>query len=247
MFCQQEYAAIASVEEKGLLREHDTTTTTTDDHDHTEPTPHRSIRPSRTALIIHTTLVLCYLLTSYHIYTSHPSSSFRPTQKYALAREALHYELTHFEDPTQAGGFASQAWLFAGRPRPELEAAWDGLLKNADIRVTPAEMQGLFPERIEESMRFTDGSGYYTQMAVHHNLHCLRGFHKFMNVNHYFPNITLEEYQLLQVHNGNLLPNLPPLPEFILKPVSFSSLPRHAAPSTNVPRRQHAFDHDVGL
>ena len=23
-----------------------------------------------------------------------------------------------------------------------------------------------------------------------------------MNVNHYFPNITVEEYQLLQLHNG---------------------------------------------
>ena len=59
-----------------------------------------------------------------------------------------------------------------------------------------------FLGREDEGMRLTDGSGYYAQMAVHHNLHCLRGFHKFMNVNHYYPNVTVEEYQLLQLHNG---------------------------------------------
>ena len=42
---------------------------------------------------------------------------------------------------------------------------------DADIKVTPEEMSMIGHEG--EGMRLTDGSGYYAQMAVHHNLHCL--------------------------------------------------------------------------
>ena len=42
---------------------------------------------------------------------------------------------------------------------------------DANIRVPEVEIKRL--DRLENSVRFTDGSGYFGQMTVFHHLHCI--------------------------------------------------------------------------
>ncbi|CAG8956270.1 hypothetical protein HYFRA_00003650 [Hymenoscyphus fraxineus] len=65
----------------------------------------------------------------------------------------------------------SSANLYAGDPSEELEAAWQKLLKNSNIRIPESEIKKL--GRLDQSVRFTDGSGYFAQMSVYHHLHCI--------------------------------------------------------------------------
>ncbi|KAH6683989.1 hypothetical protein B0J14DRAFT_693270 [Halenospora varia] len=100
----------------------------------------------------------------------------------------------------------SIARKYAGEPSDELENAWMGLLKNANIRVPEAEIRKL--DRLDQSVRFTDGSGYFAQMTVYHHLHCIRRIHRFLHMEHYWPNATSEEISLLQAHNYHCLDTL---------------------------------------
>ncbi|WYZ42053.1 hypothetical protein EsH8_V_000948 [Colletotrichum jinshuiense] len=59
---------------------------------------------------------------------------------------------------------------FKGLPRPELDEAWEGLLKGMNIRVHPAEAKRANFTSIE----LADNSGdVYGMPTVFHNLHCL--------------------------------------------------------------------------
>ncbi|KAG4436217.1 hypothetical protein IFR05_008313 [Cadophora sp. M221] len=96
----------------------------------------------------------------------------------------------------------STARIYTGEPSEELENAWNKLLKNANIRVPEEEIKRL--DRLENSVRFTDGSGYFGQMTVFHHLHCIKRIHKFLHVEHYWPNATVDELFLLRAHNYTL-------------------------------------------
>ncbi|CAG8981218.1 hypothetical protein HYALB_00012547 [Hymenoscyphus albidus] len=99
------------------------------------------------------------------------------------------YEQKIFEVSTSLN--TSSARLYAGEPSEELEAAWGELLKSilpppfflkeskhtdvknqdANIRIPEAEIRKL--GRLDQAVRFTDGSGYFAQMTVYHHLHCI--------------------------------------------------------------------------
>ncbi|KAH7390059.1 hypothetical protein BKA64DRAFT_757038 [Cadophora sp. MPI-SDFR-AT-0126] len=100
----------------------------------------------------------------------------------------------------------STARIYTGAPSDELEAAWHKLMRYANIRVPESEIRRL--DRMENSVRFTDGSGYFGQMTVFHHLHCIKRIHKFLNVEHYWPNATAEELFLLRAHNFHCLDTL---------------------------------------
>ncbi|KAH9214068.1 hypothetical protein DL95DRAFT_277392, partial [Leptodontidium sp. 2 PMI_412] len=95
---------------------------------------------------------------------------------------------------------------YTGEPSEELEIAWHKLLQNANIRVPEVEIKRL--DRLENSVRFTDGSGYFGQMTVFHHLHCIKRIHKFLHVEHYWPNATADELFLLRAHNFHCLDTL---------------------------------------
>ena len=83
----------------------------------------------------------------------------------------------------------SSAWLYAGQPRQELEDAWQQLLKRkpfifpltvvkclkwrTDSVVSFSHEEVSILGKENETVRFTDGSGYLGQLAVYHNLHCI--------------------------------------------------------------------------
>lgn len=61
--------------------------------------------------------------------------------------------------------------VFRGPPRPELDAAWDDLVKYSNIRVTAEDLRKIN----KTSVQLSDGSGlYWSGLNVHHQLHCLK-------------------------------------------------------------------------
>lgn len=65
--------------------------------------------------------------------------------------------------------------VFRGRPRPELDAAWDELIQYSNVKVKSDDLR-----RINgTSVRLRDASGelseyYWSGLNVHHQLHCLK-------------------------------------------------------------------------
>ncbi|KAF2205338.1 hypothetical protein GQ43DRAFT_335407, partial [Delitschia confertaspora ATCC 74209] len=79
---------------------------------------------------------------------------------------------------------------FVGNPRPELDAAWDGLLKNIQIHVSPDEFDQLQPQLNRTSLRLEHGSGdYIIRLGVYHHLHCLKWVRKWIHREHYWPEL----------------------------------------------------------
>ena len=58
---------------------------------------------------------------------------------------------------------------FAGRPTPEIDAAWHGLMKNINIRVSEEEMA----RSKQTSLGLPEGGGRLAWLGVYHELHCL--------------------------------------------------------------------------
>ena len=58
---------------------------------------------------------------------------------------------------------------FRGEPSPALDAAWQSLFENNNVRITKEEMTRMNQSSIE----LADGSGYYGQINAYHHLHCL--------------------------------------------------------------------------
>lgn len=58
---------------------------------------------------------------------------------------------------------------FAGDPRPELDQAWHELFEDIRIRVTSHDLSFYNVT----SLPLADGSGYISELGVHHELHCL--------------------------------------------------------------------------
>ena len=114
-------------------------------------------------------------------------ATHRPT---AFTRDAVRYEERVFEvNPKLAD---SSARIYAGQPSPELDDAWNYLLRciipssqrrdgnsndiaDTSIRVPLDEMIRLGRE--DQGVRFTDGSGYFGSLAVYHSLHCVVSVH----------------------------------------------------------------------
>lgn len=85
----------------------------------------------------------------------------------------------------------SVARIYTGEPSGELDAAWERLLQcmwalavyisflskqilmsvDSNIRIPEVEIRRL--GRLDETVRFTDGSGYFGQMTMFHHLHCI--------------------------------------------------------------------------
>ncbi|KAF2457888.1 hypothetical protein BDY21DRAFT_18614 [Lineolata rhizophorae] len=97
----------------------------------------------------------------------------------------------------------STARLYLGAPTEELDESWSSLLQYSNIRISEEEIRHL--DRLDQSVRFTDGSGYFAQMTVYHHLHCIKKIHHFLYLDHYWPNITSDDLALLRAHNYHCL------------------------------------------
>ncbi|KAL8665678.1 MAG: hypothetical protein Q9202_001988 [Teloschistes flavicans] len=72
---------------------------------------------------------------------------------------------------------------FTGSPRPELDEAWHRLLQNANIRVSEKTLRKVNGS----SIAFADGDGYYAQLSMFHELHCLKRIRHFIHKDYYNP------------------------------------------------------------
>ncbi|KAI1203434.1 hypothetical protein F5X97DRAFT_340617 [Nemania serpens] len=92
---------------------------------------------------------------------------------------------------------------FTGPPRPELEEAWDSLMKNSEVRVSKEELGGF--KNDDSIVELSDGSGYYVTISAYHGLHCVRRLHKYIWADHYYPEVTEREAFLLKGHTEHCL------------------------------------------
>ncbi|GKZ68231.1 hypothetical protein AnigIFM50267_002859 [Aspergillus niger] len=77
---------------------------------------------------------------------------------------------------------------FSGPPRPELEEAWDRLMKNADIKVSHAELGEFAGD--DSVIKLSDGSGYYVTVSAFHGLHCVKRLHMYIYAEHYYAGLS---------------------------------------------------------
>ena len=57
----------------------------------------------------------------------------------------------------------------------------------------------------EDSIAFADGSGYIAEMAVYHELHCIKRIRRHFHLERYYPGMSAEEREKEEVHIGKLL------------------------------------------
>ena len=58
---------------------------------------------------------------------------------------------------------------FAGKPSPQIDAAWHGLMENINIRVSKTEME----KTKQTSVELPEGGGNLAWLGAYHELHCL--------------------------------------------------------------------------
>ncbi|KAK3344833.1 hypothetical protein B0H65DRAFT_186913 [Neurospora tetraspora] len=76
---------------------------------------------------------------------------------------------------------------FNGPPRPELENAWDDILRYQNVRI-PRKDMGQFQDD-DTVIRLTDGTYYFT-VSVFHGLHCVERVRKYIYKDHYYPDLS---------------------------------------------------------
>lgn len=100
--------------------------------------------------------------TIHHIISSTSlTSSIQPTA--AISNLALSYTTSLFQNLSQSP--------FAGKPSPEIDAAWEDLLAPMHIRVTATELRRTNQESV--ALTEEEGGGYLAWLGVFHELHCI--------------------------------------------------------------------------
>ncbi|KAL4994490.1 hypothetical protein BDV10DRAFT_151154 [Aspergillus recurvatus] len=90
---------------------------------------------------------------------------------------------------------------FTGEPRPELDAAWGHLLEPMTTKITANELSHL----PDTSIPFADGSGYIAELAVYHELHCVKRIRRYLHLTHYYPNISAPDLVRENTHIDHCL------------------------------------------
>lgn len=147
----------------------------------------------RSPLVLHCALIAFYtvvLLLSIFVLLNRPDHG--PNLIYSPARSAVSFERKVFD-----GSFIIDS-AFTGDPRPELDEAWHDLLQNANIRVSKETL-----EKVNgTSIAFSDGDGYYAQLGMFHELHCLKRVRHFIHKDYYHPDQSDEARRLDALHTG---------------------------------------------
>lgn len=68
------------------------------------------------------------------------------------------------------------------------------------LKLSPSESRHLS----DPTIAFADGSGYIAEMAVYHELHCIKRIRRHLHLDHYYPNMSDEERAKEGPHVGRL-------------------------------------------
>ncbi|MCJ1355116.1 MAG: hypothetical protein MMC33_005107 [Icmadophila ericetorum] len=115
-------------------------------------------------------------------------------------RPAINFELQEF-DHTQIF-FNHTAKPYGGAPKPEIDDAWDDLLRGFNMRVTEDEMRQL--GKLDNNIPLPDG-GYFGSLTVFHQLHCIWRLHTALYPKYYWADLSDEEAFLNLGHSEHCL------------------------------------------
>ncbi|KAK7938130.1 uncharacterized protein PG986_014998 [Apiospora aurea] len=107
----------------------------------------------------------------------------RPKLIYSPATSSISYEKTTLWRSIE------QDNVYTGEPRDELDEAWRNLVKPMTIKITAQELENLG----ESSIAMKDGSGYIAELAVFHELHCIKRIRRHLGLHYYYGNMTQDE------------------------------------------------------
>lgn len=69
------------------------------------------------------------------------------------------------------------------------------------IWITPDEYESA--DLGAKTLRLLNGKGYIGEMAVYHELHCIKRIRRHFHLDYYYPNMTDEEIEQEGVHMGD--------------------------------------------
>ncbi|KJK63524.1 protein of unknown function DUF3328 [Aspergillus parasiticus SU-1] len=118
----------------------------------------------------------------------------RPKLSYSPAKHIISYEQRRLKRDIENN-------VFTGDPRPEFDAAWKHLLEPMTIKITPEELSHL----PDPSIAFKDGTGYIAELAVYHELHCIKRIRRHFHLDRYYPNMTEDDRIREEVHIDHCL------------------------------------------
>ncbi|KAJ5657621.1 uncharacterized protein N7484_001270 [Penicillium longicatenatum] len=89
---------------------------------------------------------------------------------------------------------------YAGKPRPELEAAWHYMFEHTNIRVTKEDLDYYNVTSLQMTDLNGNGGYYVGQMGLFHELHCLKRIRHYIYRRHYLANFTEEHLVEEEAH-----------------------------------------------
>lgn len=90
---------------------------------------------------------------------------------------------------------------YTGQPRLELDQAWHELMRPMTTKISSREI-----DRIgESSIALADGSGFVAELAVYHELHCIKRVRRHLHLDYYYPNMTEAEQKIEDTHMDHCL------------------------------------------
>ncbi|KAE8418449.1 hypothetical protein BDV36DRAFT_295093 [Aspergillus pseudocaelatus] len=118
----------------------------------------------------------------------------RPKLSYSPAKHVISYEKRRLKRDIENN-------VFTGDPRPEFDAAWKHLLEPMTINITSEELSNL----PDPSIAFNDGTGYIAELAVYHELHCIKRIRRHFHLDRYYPNMTEDDRIREEAHIDHCL------------------------------------------
>ncbi|KAI0183598.1 hypothetical protein EV127DRAFT_486944 [Xylaria flabelliformis] len=119
----------------------------------------------------------------------------RPKLIYSPATQSISYKKVELFRSIEDGN------IYTGEPREELDKAWSELIKPMAIKITAQELALLG----KSSIAFNDGSGYLAEMAVFHELHCIKRIRRHLHIDYYYGNMTADEEDRERRHMDHCL------------------------------------------
>ncbi|BCS02759.1 oxidase ustYa family protein [Aspergillus luchuensis] len=159
--------------------------------------PHRpkALRPTTTAFVFALLFMSNIAFLGLWLQSTQLSDTcVKPKLSYSPARTAIKYEPRRLYRDIDHNDFT-------GDPRPEFDAAWNHLLQPMTIKISKEELSNL----PDSSIAFKDGSGYIAELAVYHELHCIKRLRRHFHLDRYYPNMTADEWEREQTHVNHCL------------------------------------------
>ena len=173
-------------------------------------------------------------------YHGHPEDAnkdcVRPLLTYSPSKEA---GATLYESRTLYRSLNDNP--YTGEPRPEHDDAWAKLVEPMTIILSPEEYRKA--DLGDDTLEMDDGSGYISEMAVYHELHCNKRIRRHLAMDYYYPNISADDLHRENVHIGIFPYFLSGDTMYTQFLTSCRPLSRVLARGRHVPRRHDAGNH----